>query len=78
MDRISELDKQMSLEELKFFSFNNQDTMVSIIEKQKQLNAALKNESIHLTQQLSQMNQKSNVVNHYMNSEKSLFIDRDM
>ena len=78
MDRISELDLLMTSEELHVFSEVNQDALIGIIEKQKELIKVIKNESKHLTNQLAQINQKSNVVNHYMNKEKSLFIDKDM
>ncbi|WP_423189137.1 hypothetical protein ACO1PF_11175 [Alkalibacterium sp. f15] len=77
-NQISQLDSELSVEERKDFLNSNKTTLTHLIVKQKELIIFIKNESDHLTEQLAQMNQKSNVVNHYMNKEKSLFIDKDM
>lgn len=77
-DKIAEMDSQMSQEELKQFSKDNNELVQAIIIKQKELIIAIKEKSIQLEQQLGQMNHKSKAVKLYMNKEKSLFIDRDM
>lgn len=78
MERLKSCDHQMNAEELNAFFEANQEKFDAIITKQKELIKVIKSESDHLTDQLVQMKQKSKVVNHYMSSEKSLFIDRDM
>lgn len=78
LNRMSELDSQMTQGELKQFSENNQEFIQANIIKQKELIKAIKEQYKHLEQELGQMNHKSKAVKLYMNNEKSLFIDRDM
>ncbi|SFC39978.1 hypothetical protein SAMN04488102_10648 [Alkalibacterium subtropicum] len=76
--RLSQMDAQLSFQELRSFTEKHEKVFEAMIVKQKELIQFIKYESSQRTTQLSQMNHKSKAVKSYMNNEKSLFIDRDM
>lgn len=75
---LSQMDAQLSIQELRSFTEKNEKVFEAMILKQKELIQFIKSESSKLSIQLSQMNHESKAVKLYKNKDKSLFIDRDM
>lgn len=78
IERVQTIDEQLTTEELAAFSRQYHSIIQQIMSVQGRLIGLIKKESADIEQQMRQMNQKSNVVSHYMSKNTSLFVDRDM
>lgn len=78
IEKIIGLDRNLSSEELAAFTEQHRCLIEQVISVHKRLITAIKKESAVLTDQMNQMNRKDKVVSHYMEKEKSLFVDRDV
>ena len=76
-EKLKEMDSELTKEELSACLQEQQLYIKAIVQKQQALISVLKNQSARLSEQLTQVQQKSNVVSHYMNKDQSLFIDRE-
>ncbi|MDZ7835752.1 MAG: hypothetical protein U5K84_10980 [Alkalibacterium sp.] len=76
-EKLKEVDSELSEAELSACLEEQQLYIKAIVQKQQALISVLKNQSARLSEQLTQVQQKSHVVSHYMNKDQSLFIDRE-
>lgn len=75
---IQDIDKCLSREDLASFTENHRWLIEQVMTVQQRLITVIKKESAVLADQMNQMNRKDKVVSHYMEKEKSLFVDRDV
>lgn len=78
IEEIIGLDENLSSEDLAAFTEQQRWLIEQVISNQERLIAAIKKESAVLADQMNQMNRRDKVVSHYMEKEKSLFVDRDV
>lgn len=78
IEEIIGLDQCLFSEDLAEFTGKHRWLIEQVIAVQERLITAIKKESAVLADQMNQMNRKDKVVSHYMEKEKSLFVDRDV
>ncbi|MCC5895762.1 MAG: hypothetical protein JJU16_09900 [Alkalibacterium sp.] len=78
IEEILGLDKCLSSEQLADFTEKNRWLIEQVIAVQERVITEIKKESAVLADQMKQVNRKDKVVSHYMDKEKSLFVDRDV
>lgn len=78
IEKIIGLDKDLLSDDLAAFTDKYRSLIEQVISIQEQLIVVIEKESAVLTDQMKQMNRKDKVVSHYMEKEKSLFVDRDV